>query len=252
MNDLLSGDHTEMFDQNKDYLSELVGDGKKFKTAAELARGKAEADAYISTLTKKLDADRIDYLELKKQATAQASLEDLVRQLQAGQQNVIPAPTPNAGEVKPSYDPKEIETLISNKIEQTRQQDKMNENFNKVQTKLKERYGNNSASVLKEQADMLGLSKEDVNGLAMKSPEAFFRTMGLNDVEPKDNFHNLPRSNVNSGNFAPKTQKRTWSYYQDMKKNQPELYRNPKTTIQMHKDSAELGAAFEDGDFHSI
>jgi hypothetical protein len=249
MNDLLNEDLVDIqFDQNKDYLPELVGDGKKFKTVNDLAKGKAEADAYIATLTKKMDADRADYLELRKQVTAQASLTDLVRQLQDKQQT--PTHIEPKVESTPSYDPKEIEALISSKIEQTRLQDKMNANFQKVQTKLKEQYGNNFPAVLKEQADALGLSKEDVNALAMKSPDAFFRTMGMNDQ--KETYQNdLPRTRQRA-DFAPTNKKRTWSYYQEMKKTQPELYHNPKTTIQMHQDSAELGVAFEDGDFHSI
>ena len=37
-------------DPNKNYLTELVGDGKKFKTQEELARGKYESDLYLSLI----------------------------------------------------------------------------------------------------------------------------------------------------------------------------------------------------------
>src|SRR5688500_15910791 len=43
-------DFGSQFDQDKDYFSELVGEDKKFKTPADLARAKAESDAFIERL----------------------------------------------------------------------------------------------------------------------------------------------------------------------------------------------------------
>jgi hypothetical protein len=159
--------------------------------------------------------------------------------------------TPAANEESPKYDPKDVEALVLNKIQETKVLEKQTANFNQVQLKLKERYGNSYLDVLRDQQNSLGLSNSDVNDLAMKSPEAFFRIMGLNQ-EQQQNFQTPPRSSQRNDNFAPQGQKkRTWSYYQELKKSDYKAYSDPKTQVQMHKDAAELGTAFEDGDFNA-
>jgi hypothetical protein len=43
-------------------------------------------------------------------------------------------------------------------------------------------------------------------------------------------------------------QKRTLSYYAELKKKDPKIYLDPKIALQMEKDSQALGPAFFDGD----
>ena len=76
--------------------------------------------------------------------------------------------------------------------------------------------------------------------------------MGLDQQPMIDTFQAPPRATQRSDSFAPKSTKRTWSYYQDLKKSDPKAYNNPKTIVQMHKDYAELGSTFEDGDFKAM
>jgi hypothetical protein len=44
-------------------------------------------------------------------------------------------------------------------------------------------------------------------------------------------------------------EKRTWHWYQQLKKDNPRLYHEPKTQVQMHKDASDLGASFKDGNW---
>ncbi len=85
------------------------------------------------------------------------------------------------------------------------------------------------------------MSIEDVNALAKKSPEAFFRVMGLNEKQ-SDLFQTPPKSGQRNDNFAPKGQtKRDWAYYQEMKKANPKMYLDPKIAVQMHNDVLAIG-----------
>lgn len=118
-----------------------------------------------------------------------------------------------------------------------------------VQAKLRERFGNKYTEVLEEQRKLLDLTTEDVNNLAKRSPAAFLRAMGLD--QKQEAFQSPPRSVQRTDNFSPSTNKRTWSYYQNLKKQNPKLYYDPKIIAQMHKDRNELGEAFEDGDFNA-
>ena len=235
-------------DPNKDYLPELVGEGRKFKTPQELARGKYESDLYIKTLTRQLDELRGDHLKLREDYTARAKLEDLIGQLEGKSQQHSNSEQPIANEVKdkPGIDPKEIESLVSNKIQEYELTKKQQENFNAVRVKLQEQFGDNYQNVLKQQIAELGLSEEDVNALARKSPNAFLRTLGI-DKPMRDPFQNNLSSSQKPEAFRPKgTQKRTRSYYLDMKKTDPKRYLDPKTNVEMHNDAVELGDAFFD------
>ena len=87
--------------------------------------------------------------------------------------------------------------------------------------------------------------------MAKKSPDAFFRTFGL-DKESAETFELPPRTKQRTDGFSPTgKEKRTWSYYQKLRKEKPDVYRDPKTQTQMLKDSIELGEAFKDGDYYA-
>ena len=250
MNETLLGETNEpKIDPNKDYEQELVGDGKKFKSTKDLARGKYEADLYVNTLTRQLDELRGDYLKLREDYTARAKLEELIGQLETKSQQHSNSEQPQAKEVKdkPGIDPDQIASLVSNKIQEYELTKKQTENFNKVKTKLKEQFGDNYQTALKHQIEELGLTEEDVNALARKSPNAFFKTLGIEQAPVKETFLNPMRSSQKPETFQPKGfPKRTWSYYQDLKKTNPNLYLDKKTNVQMHNDAIEMGEAFFD------
>lgn len=221
----------------------------KDKPAEELLKAKVESDLYIKTLERQKDELRSDYLKQREELLAKAKFEELIDRYEKAPKNDLQVANTPANEESQKYDPKEIENLVLNKIQETKLLEKQTQNFNQVQDKLKERYGNSYLTVLREQQNNLGLSDSDVNELAQKSPEAFFRVMGLNQ-EPQQNFQTPPRSQQRNDNFAPRQEKRTWSWYQELKKRDYKAWSDPKTQLQMHKDSAQLGKDFEDGDFN--
>ena len=231
-------------DPNKNYLSELVGDGKKFKTAEELAKGKYHADLLIETKNKQYDDLRAAYLELKGRSDTQAKLEDLVARLERPPSSE----TPPAAETKPEIDYDKIGSLIDSRVEQRENSRRQAENFNQVKAKLEERYGENYQRPFKQQIDELGMTVEAMDTLARTNPKLAIKALGLDQEIQRDPFQAPPRNSRNPS-FQGPAQKRTWAYYQEMKKNDPKKYFDPKTTIQMTQDYAELGSAFEDGNF---
>lgn len=236
-------------DDSKNYLEELVGEGKKFQSHEDLARGKYEADQYIEILKKRQDELRADYLKLRDENASKAKLEDLIKQMENQRLASSESTQANEDTKKPAFDPAELDALMSNKIQQHELQRKESDNLNSVMSKLKEQYGSNYVSVLQTKTEELGLSKDDVNTLARKSPKAFFNTLGLGQQQ-QESFSAPPRSAQRNDNFAPRgAQKRTWSYYQDMKRKDPAAWLNPKIAVQMQQDAIDLGEAFRDGDY---
>lgn len=241
-------DKTPAIDPNKDYLAELVGEGKKFKDAQALAYAKAEADFTIDMFKQRMDEMRADYKALHEAREAGATLQELVDQIktqQKSESNFTPADDTNVT-------PKEVDfdKLVESKIEQRETARKEQDNLARVQQTLRERYGNDYQKVLAEQRDVHRLSDKEVNDLAKRSPEAFFRVMGINQQMNQDNtFQTPPRSVSRSDSFAPSVPKRTWKYYQDLKRTDANLYYSPKIFNQMLKDAEDLGDAFKDGDY---
>lgn len=243
-------DTTPQLDQSKNYLEDLVGEGKKFKSNEELARGKAEADLYIETLNRRSDQLREDYLKLREEATAQAKLQDLIDRLE-NRTTPQPPVEPPERQPTPSFDMTKLPSLIREESIKLETERKSDANFKSVQAKLKEQFGNNAQAVLQDRMNTLELSVEDINSLARKSPTAFYNTLGLNNQQPTESLLAPPRSSNNVG-FQPRGEtKRTWSYYENMRKSNPKIYYDSKIANQMHDDQVRLGEAFQDGDFHA-
>jgi hypothetical protein len=249
--DLFEGgtqDQLPQVDQDKNYLEELVGEGKKFKDVQALARGKAEADTYVEILKRSNDEIRDQLLKTQSDASARANLEDLIKDLRKPDSEITPPANEDESKA-PSLRPDEIEQMVQAQIEKREIARRQQDNFNSVQAKLRERFGDNTQRVLEEQRKNLNLSVEQVNTIAKDSPAAFLRLMGLDQTQREDTFQSPPRSQQRSDSFAPKgPEKRTWSYYKALQKKNPDIFRDPKTNVQMQKDAMELREAFFDTD----
>jgi hypothetical protein len=242
-------------DPNKDYLQDFVGEGKKYQTVDEAAKALAKkavhADALIDNLTKKQDELRSDYLRVIEESKARAKLEDLINHMESKRQQ------PTSDEPKATGDAQldltKVEELFTRKFQETENQKRERENYSLVESKLKERYGNNFAEHLKEQIADLGMSQDEVNYMARKNPKVLVKALGLEQKPQQETFFpSQPRSTQRPEGFkaAPDNQKRTWSYYQKMKETDPKSYFSPKTNVQMVNDQLALGEAFNDGDFY--
>lgn len=236
------------FDPTKDYLSQLVGDTKKFKTPEDLAKGKYESDLYINTLTARMDELRSDYDRLRDDYNSRAKLEEVLDQMKTNGLSSSNNTSANEGRDTPKIDESKLSELITAEMSKQTRLKQEEENFKQVQSKLRERFGSNR-DALKQHLDDLDLSEDFVKELARKNPKVVLRTLGLDQPSKSDDFLAPPRSNQRRDSFAPKTVKRDWDYYQEIKKKDPELYRSKAMTIQMHKDYEELGSDFETENF---
>lgn len=236
---LLTGTDSNQLDPEKSYLEQLVGDGRKFKDQEALARGKYEADVYVKTLERKLDQVTTDYLEAKENAISKVEFEQLLNKLSSGEKPIVPDV-----QKKPEVDLSQLDSLVDNRLKAFENTKKQEENYRMVKTKLAETFGSNLENHLSE----LGISGEEAAQLAKTNPNLLLKALGVDQQPKQPGFQAPPR---NTSGFTPKpAQKRTWSYYQDLKNKNPNLWLDPKINVQMQKDHIELGAAFEDGDFN--
>ncbi len=238
---LLDQDNTEVDSTSE--RNELLNKWKD-KSKEEILAAKIESDLYIKTQNARFDTIRDDYLKLREENNATASLKELIarqEQLLANSDNKS-AITPTE-ETKPSFKPEDIDSILEQKLTQRERLAKQTENFNMVKAKLKEQFGDKAAEVLKQRMDTLGLDQAFTDELAKSHPQVFLKTFGVDEVKTSTNIA-PPRSSQRQNQFAPTVQKRDWNYYQQMLKNDPRGYLDPKIAIQMHNDAIELGDAF--------
>jgi hypothetical protein len=242
---------TSLFDQNNtqtpEEQREALAAKWKDKSPEEIIKAKVDSDLFISELTSTMDQMRQDLLETRETANQQAKLQDLIDRLENNREQVA-TPLANDNAQQPSFDMNEIENIVKQKIQETESSKIANANFSVVENKLKEKFGNNYTSILKEKASNLGLSIEDVDQLARKSPAAFFNTLGLNETND-NSFQAPPRSSTNNTSFTPNVKQRTWTYWQELRKTDPKAYYEPKNSLQRMKDAETLGETFKDGDY---
>lgn len=231
-------------DLNTDPREDILNKWKD-KPAEDVLKAKVEADLHIKVLEREKAELRQMYLEKSEELQAKAKLEEYIDQLKGipNRDNLQTPPAGNEVEDSHKFDPREIESLLDKKFSDYEKQKQETENYHKVENKLRERYGDNFAIVLKDQQALLGLSTEEINNLAKRSPEAFFRMVGLNDSK-NNSFQAPPRTNQRNDSYAPRVQRRDYNYYQELKKTNPKLYLDPKIALQMEKDAQELGDSF--------
>jgi hypothetical protein len=230
-------------DPNKNYVEELVGESKKFKTVEELARGKYEADQFIERLKQEQAALR-DELNSRKRLEEVA---DLLSSQQKNQSTEGPPPARDDGDKGNTLTPEQLEKMFDERLSKREQQQVRTNNINTVKQKLTETFGQNFAAKLEQEAQSLGVTKEYLTNLAAESPSAFYRLVGLDAQKPQSNTYSPLPSSVNQAAFAPNvTGERTQTFYEKIKKDDPRTYWSPKVQNEMHRDAQRLGAKFFD------
>lgn len=250
-------------DGNKDQLPEVTPDkalelltgpgGKydktKYKDETEmwkaLAYGKLEADRTIEIRNRTEDQLREDYKKLREEYNAGPKLQELLDQLKTQREQQTPN-TPQGNEQQSVFDETKAMSMVQQALEAAKAKEQATNNLRTVESKLQEAYGPDYKRHLKQKVSELGLTEDFVNNLAATHPNVLFKTLELDRTS--EGFQSPPSSSRRT-DLSTGGPKRTWSYYEKMRKENPHQYHDPKTKKQMMQDYQTLGAAFEDGNW---
>jgi len=236
------------FDSTKDYLKELVGEGKKFKTVEDLAKGKQESDIFISSITKENKEIRAEYQKLRDELQSRANLADLVDKLEKIKEASVS--NDDSKDIvnetgTPGVKPEDIERLVSSQVNNIKTQEKREANLNLVRNKLQERFGTNYST--KELASRIGVDEDYFVQTAANHPQMLIKTLGL-DAPKGEQFQSPPASSRQLG-FKPDSTERTEAYYKKLAAEKGvNIYLDRDISLQMHKDAQRLGEKFFDAD----
>lgn len=218
---------TPTIDESKDFLSELVGDGKKFKDVKDLAKGKAFSDAHIVSLEQTLD-------RLKAELQTRKTAEELIDKINQKRINPDSTPIPdnrnldddtqtplksgqsrtNAG----ALTPEDVEKMFLEREARRRKDD----NLTLASQKLRDIHGDAAAGVLQAKAQELGLDTTYLKNMAQEAPNAFLALFSKPASVQQDVFSAPPSSSFRPQTTNSLTEK--WSTFNEVKKANPRLY----------------------------
>lgn len=237
MSNLFNGTAPEI-DPNKDYLAELVGEGKKFRDPQALALSKVHADSMIDDLKKKLE-------QTQQELQTQKRLEELLTTATQRQHESVPNHE-NHNVVKEEtmndLTAERIEQLISDRLSKHEYTRKASENAERVRKAAVEKFGENYEQALLKIGQSVGLSAEDLQRTAQDKPQLLLTI--LDAATPKREVFNSPPATKLNPNIAPQNEERNWSYYQKVKAKDPKYYESDAVQTQMDRDAMRLGPSF--------
>lgn len=252
--DNFNDDAISSIDPTKDYYSEYVGDGKKFKDEKELAVAKAQSDAFIERLKQEMAGLRQELGKRVDEDATRARLDEVLTKItelsnkSTSNNGNLPVDTGTTTNTANSLKPEDLEKLVNDALNKTLSEKQKQENFNSVLEAAKNKYGENYASTLRKQANELGLDEAKMNELATSSPKAFMKLLGIE--ETTNNFEGFtpPKSQVNQ-TFKPRVgNEKTYSYYEEMRVKEPKKFWSPQIQNERHEQALKLGERFFDAD----
>lgn len=239
MSDLFTAPDQEItIDPEKDYLPDLVGEGKKFKTPADLARAKLESDIFI----KRLQRENADMrAKVDTEFSMKQFLDNLDSKLKTKPaEDTNQRTTPDEPNAEP---PKGISQEDILKLLDSREKAKQEQaNLEKAIELSKKAFGANYALVLEQKAQDLGLPKSYIEDIAKTNVTAFAKIVG---AEPKnENIQLFPSSSVTTQNAPPVNTGKKYSDFEKLRKDNYKEWITPRVQNEIHDLAVKYGESF--------
>ena len=231
-------------DPNKDYLVDLVGEGKKYKDEKALAYAAVHKDLHISNLEKELSGIRE---ELKARTTMQEFMDKLKTQGQQSQQTTQQDPPAGDEDEKKATTPEELEALVEATLNKRQTQAQRSSNYQTVVSKLQDAFGENASKIVKAQAQQLGMSLENLKKIAEETPAAFLRLVGVDQPQSvtteADLFSGPIRSTTSTPSLGAGNVKNE-AYWEKIRQTNPNHYWSKEVQKEVHRSAMALGEKF--------
>lgn len=209
----------------------LVGEGKKFSDPEALAKGKLEADTFVTQLQKENQELRD---ELTKRLTAEQMLDKIKEE----------SKTSNENTTQMSEDA--ISNLVKSTVTQMTAEEKAAANVRKADAILAERYGDKRGEIVAKKAAEYGLTSEQLGQMAAHSPDAVIKLISDEPATPshRPTEGSINTEALNTANKQNVVKEDTYAYFEELRKKDPGAYFSPRVQNRMMKLAAEKGAAF--------
>ncbi len=227
-------DETEVnnaFNAEEKVLDTLVGEGKKFRDAEALARGKKEADDFITRLQAENAMIRE---ELKKRPTE----EDIAKKVKESLQSSTTTTTQTNGANQPSISEESLVPTVRKIMAGEQERTTQTTNIASVTKKLDDLYGDRqkAQAFLVTKANELGVSVKYLEQTAATSPKAFYNLVGVADTPNTSSSTSVKsKGTINTENFNKAPSEDSWEYYQKLRRENKAKYFSPAVQNELHR-----------------
>lgn len=235
---------------DSDPFETLVGEGKKFKTPQDLAKGKLESDKFIRDLERQIS-------EMKEDLDKSSKIEELLELARSQQKDKAAQSPPSGNENREDNDggtgdpndtssgltDERLKALIESQLSTVETARSRQNNLKEVDAILEEKFGETAKSFLKTKSSEIGMSIDELKDLASRNPKAFFQLTGVTvGGVPNRNQSVTVGSSRSDGTavYGGKSENRDFAYYQKLRKENKKQYYNSATQAQMYKDVKEI------------
>jgi hypothetical protein len=228
------------------FVDKLVqAKGENWRNPETLAKGKLEADTYISKLedqNKQLreDLSKNDYAAQVLDAIKDKAADTSTAKDFEAEKNTAGV---EEGGTPPSLNEDNLKSLVEKTLLERETKKSSEENIKTVERTLRDRFGEKLSQALQDKASELGLSMNKMEELASESPNAFLTLFG--GTKQESGISNMLNNSINTeGLNLQSSTERNWNYYQNLRRENRNLYYTPKVQQQMIQDKLQLGEKF--------
>lgn len=240
-------------DPEKDYSTELIGDGKKFADVKSAARSIVEKDLFIEQLKRENAEIREDLGRRKTVQDAISALQNTNSQPSSLNGGNTPAGSSAAEPVALDEETlnRRIRETVSTTIQQTQAASIEQSNLETVKSALENAWGKNFSEKLTSIASELGVTQEYLTNMAKSAPKVFLKTVGADTVQKTDagSLFSPSGAGVNAAALARASSsnipmEERYSYWKKMRTENPNLYHSPAAATRRFEAYKKHGDAF--------
>ena len=243
---------SETIDPTKDYFPDLVGEGKKYATQSDLARGNIEANLHIANLQKNQE-------ELRQDLARRIAIEEALTRLSTN--NANPATQPNAGQPAAggtaqeltAFKPEDIAKLVQDEIAKKDTERTAQANVEYVQQELTKLWGKDLTANLQARAQVLGVTEDYILQMARTQPKVLLTlvTPVTQTAKPSSSLFSPTQAGISSAaltssNAGKKPDGESYSYWKELRTANPTLYHSVEGTKARHTAAIKHGPDFYD------
>lgn len=222
-------------------VAELVGEGKKFKTIEDLARGKVQGDSFVEKL-------KTENAALREALESDANPDEILRRINevlkpsVGSKPTTTDQTSNQSQMGSHLTEEKVLELLK----QQKAEEKAKENLARYEASVSQAFGNKTAEVIATRLDELGMEQTEFQNLAKRNPVAALRLLGIKDSGASYGVAN-PSVNTeayfgDAGKGAGEVQ--NFEYFQRLRRELKERYYEPHIQQQVFEARKKLGDKF--------
>ena len=164
-------------------VAELVGEGKKYKSAEDALKSIPHAQSHISKLEEEM-------AQMREELAKRKAAEELLEEFKANGFKQEPTTVKS--------EPVDIESVVAKVLSQKEQQALAQSNQKQVVQAFDGKYGEKGEEMYIKLAEDAGMSVAELNLLAARSPKALFKLAGF---EQKESIPSKTQSSVNTEGF---------------------------------------------------